>query len=248
MNNPYIYPFLTSLTGLISSAGSDVQETLLQRLIDISPALWSSLVETGIMMFFAMLAAILIGIPLGTLLFLTTKSKAMEMKWLNWVLNVVVNIIRSYPYLLLVVSLNPVTRALYGRATGNPYAASFPMMIIAVALYARFVEQALFDVPSGIIETAQSMGANMWQLVWKFLYVEARSSLLIGFITASISFVSYSAVMGVVGGGGIGDFAMRYGYQRYEYDYMYYGIIVIIILVEIFQWLGLKLAYYIDNR
>lgn len=224
------------------------EEFLVDRLIDITPTLFEALVETGIMMFFAMLAAIVLGLPVGTLLFLSSKGRPAENKWLYSALNAFVNITRSFPFLLLVISLNPVTRALYGRATGNPYAASFPMMIIAVALYARFVEQSLLDVPRNILETAQAMGATTWQLIWKFLYVEARSSLVVGFVTACISFVSYSTIMGVVGGGGIGDFAIRYGYQRFETDVMYYGIVVIIIIVEIFQWLGLKLAQKIDKR
>lgn len=228
--------------------GQASEPPLIERLVDITPALLDSLAETGIMMFFAMAAAILIGLPLGTFLFLSASGQPAENKWIYRLLATLVNVIRSFPFLLLVISLNPVTRALYGRATGNPYAAAFPMMIIAAALYARFVEQSLLDVPRNIIETARSMGASTWQLVWKFLYVEARSSLVVGFVTACISFVSYSTIMGVVGGGGIGDFAIRYGYQRFETAYMYYAIVVIIILVEIFQWLGLKLARTIDKR
>lgn len=239
MNNVLLFHMLLANTN---------EDPLVDRLIDITPTLVEALVETGIMMFFAMLAAILLGLPVGTLLFLSSKGRPVENKWIYGIFNVFVNVTRSFPFLLLVISLNPVTRALYGRATGNPYAASFPMMIIAVALYARFVEQSLLDVPRNILETAQAMGATTWQLVWKFLYVEARSSLVVGFVTACISFVSYSTIMGVVGGGGIGDFAIRYGYQRFQTDVMYYGIVVIIIIVEIFQWLGLKLAQRIDKR
>lgn len=219
-----------------------------ERLFEFAPRMIESLAETGIMMAFAMAAAILIGLPVGTLLFLTTKGGPMENRSLNRLLNILVNIIRSFPFLLLVVAMQPFVRQVYGRATGDPVAASFPMVVIAIALYARFVEQSLLDVPKGILETARSLGATTWQLVWKFLYVEARSSLVIGFTTAVISFVSYSTIMGVVGGGGIGDFAIRFGYQRYETDIMYTAIVLIIILVELFQWLGLKLAKAIDKR
>lgn len=219
-----------------------------ERVIDYMPQLLESLGETGIMLFFAMLAAILLGIPVGTLLYLTSAGQPTEHRLLNRVTNAFVNIIRSFPFLLLVVAMQPFIRQVYGRATGDPIAASFPMVVIAIALYARFVEQSLNEIPKGIIETAKSMGATTWQLVWKFLYVEARSSLIIGFTTAVISFVSYSTIMGVVGGGGIGDFAIRYGYQRYETDIMYTAIVLIIILVEIFQWLGLKLAKKLDKR
>lgn len=220
----------------------------LERVIEFSPRLMESLWETGIMLFFAMIAAILLGIPVGTLLYLTAETRPMANRLFNRLLNIVVNVIRSFPFLLLVVAMQPFIRQVYGRATGDPVAASFPMVVIAIALYARFVEQSLMEVPRGIIETAQSMGATNWQMVWKFLYVEARSSLVIGFTTAVISFVSYSTIMGVVGGGGIGDFAIRFGYQRYETDIMYTAIVLIIILVEIFQWLGLKLAKKIDKR
>lgn len=220
----------------------------IERVIEFSPRLFESLWETGIMLFFAMVAAILLGIPVGTLLYLTADGRPMANRWVNRLINILVNIIRSFPFLLLVVAMQPFVRQVYGRATGDPVAASFPMVVIAIALYARFVEQSLMDVPKGIIETAQSMGATYWQLVWKFLFVEARSSLVIGFTTAVISFVSYSTIMGVVGGGGIGDFAIRFGYQRYETDIMYTAIVLIIILVEIFQWLGLKLAKKLDKR
>lgn len=185
----------------------------LERVIEFSPRLLDSLWETGIMLFFAMLAAVLLGIPVGTLLYLTADTRPMANRFVNRLLNILVNVIRSFPFLLLVVAMQPFVRQVYGRATGDPIAASFPMVVIAIALYARFVEQSLMEVPKGIIETAQSMGATNWQLVWKFLFVEARSSLVIGFTTAVISFVSYSTIMGTVGGGGIGDFAIRFGYQ-----------------------------------
>ncbi len=220
----------------------------IERLQDFLPDILESMGETGIMMFFSVLAAILLGLPLGTLLFLTAKGRPRENKLVYTVANTFVNIVRAFPFLLLVVAMQPLIREVYGRATGDPVAASFPMMLIAIALYARFVEQSLLDVPSGVLELAKSMGASTRQIVFKFLYVEARSSLIIGFTTALVSFVSYSTIMGVVGGGGIGDFAIRYGYQRYELDMMYTAIIVIIILVELTQWAGLRLARRLDHR
>lgn len=220
----------------------------IQRVIEYWPALFESLWETGIMMGFAMVAAILLGLPLGTLLFLTAKGQPMQNIFIYQLSNVFVNIVRSFPFLLLVVAMQPFIREVYGRATGDPVAASFPMMLIAIALYARFVQQSLLDVPRGVTETARSMGASIPQLVWKFLFVEARSSLIIGFTTAFVSFISYSTIMGVVGGGGIGDFAIRYGYQRYETDIMYTAIIVIIVIVQLIQWWGLRLAKKLDKR
>ena len=226
----------------------DIIEEYVSRVVEFWPALFESLWETGIMMGFAMTAAILLGLPLGTLLYLTAKGKPMENIYIYQLSNIFVNIVRSFPFLLLVVAMQPFIRTIYGRATGDPVAASFPMMLIAIALYARFVQQSLLDVPRGVTETAQSMGASIPQLVWKFLFVESRSSLIIGFTTAFVSFISYSTIMGVVGGGGIGDFAIRYGYQRYETDIMYTAIIVIVIIVQIMQWLGLKLAKKMDKR
>lgn len=223
-------------------------QVYIERIIEYTPRLVESLYETGIMMTFAMVAAILLGLPLGTLLYLASKGKPLENKFLYQVANIFVNIVRSFPFLLLVVVMQPLIRYFYGRATGDPVAASFPMMLIAIALYARFVEQSLHDIPKGVLETARSMGVTTPQLVWKFLYVEARSSLIIGFTTAFVSFISYSTIMGVVGGGGIGDFAIRYGYQRYETDIMYSAIAVIIVFVIIAQWLGLKLAARLDKR
>lgn len=218
------------------------------RVMEYWPDLFQSLVETGIMMGFAMVAAIVLGLPIGTILFLTAEGQPMQNRIVYQITNIFVNIVRSFPFLLLVVAMQPFIRFLYGRATGDPIAASFPMMLIAIALYARFVQQSLLDVPKGVTDTARSMGATTTQYVWKFLYVESRSSLIIGFTTAFVSFISYSTIMGVVGGGGIGDFAIRYGYQRYETDIMYTAIIVIIILVQVIQWFGLRLAKKLDRR
>lgn len=224
----------------------------IERLIDYWPKLSESLQESGIMLAFAALAAISLGLPLGTLIYLTSPGKPLAKykgsRLVHGILNLIVNIVRSFPFLLLVVAMQPAIRAFYGRATGDPVAASFPMMVIAIALYARFVEQSLLEVSDGVIELADALGANKRQLVFNFLYLEARSSLIIGFTSAFVSFISYSTIMGVVGGGGIGDFAIRYGYQRYETDIMYAAIVIIIIMVQFFQWAGFKLARILDHR
>ncbi|CAD2075520.1 methionine ABC transporter permease [Jeotgalicoccus meleagridis] len=220
----------------------------IDNVVSYLPKFIDSINETGIMMAFAMVAAIILGLPVGTLLFLTDKGQELENKYLYFITNALVNIIRSFPFLLLVIAMQPLIREIYGRATGDPIAASFPLMVIAIALYSRFVQQSLLDVPKGVIETAKAMGASIPQLVFKFLFVEARSSLIIGFTTAFVSFISYSTIMGVVGGGGIGDFAIRYGYQRYETDIMYTAIVIIIIFVQVAQWFGFKLAKKLDKR
>lgn len=227
---------------------NNIELTYLERLINFGPAMLKSLGETGIMMLFSVIAAILLGLSLGTYIFLTSEGRPLENKFLNQVMNIGVNIIRSFPFLLLVIIMQPFVRATYGRATGDPIAASFPMMIIAIALYARFVEQSLLDVSKEVTELANALGATIPQYIFKFLYVEARSSLIIGFTTAFVSFISYSTIMGAVGGGGIGDFAIRYGYHRYERDIMFTAIIIIIIFVQIFQWTGLKIAHKLDKK
>ncbi len=227
---------------------NNMDQTYLERLIEFGPAMMESLGETGIMMVFSVVAAILLGLPLGTFIFLTSKNRPLENRGLNELMNALVNIIRSFPFLLLVIVMQPLIRTIYGRATGDPIAASFPMMIISIALYARFVEQSLLDIPKEVTETAQALGATIPQYIFKFLYVEARSSLIIGFTTAFVSFISYSTIMGAVGGGGIGDFAIRYGYHRYETDIMFTAIIIIIIFVQIIQWAGLKLAHNLDRK
>ena len=153
------------------------------------------------------------------------------------ILNLLVNIIRSFPFLLLVVFLIPFTRLLIGTAIGTA-AATVPLAIIAIAHYSRLVEQSLLDVPKGVLDAAISMGASVKEVIWKFLFVEARSGLVLGLTTSIISFISYSTIMGVVGGGGIGDFAIRYGYQQFKTELMIYMIIIMIILVQVIQFIG----------
>lgn len=227
---------------------NSIEQTYFERLIEFAPAMFESLGETGIMMFFSILAALILGLPLGTFIFLTSENRPLENKPANQIMNAIVNIVRSFPFLLLVIVMQPLIRATYGRATGDPIAASFPMMVIAIALYARFVEQSLLDIPREVLETADALGATIPQLIFKFLYVEARSSLIIGFTTAFISFISYSTIMGAIGGGGIGDFAIRYGYHRYERDIMFTAIVIIITFVQMIQWAGTKLAQKLDKK
>lgn len=227
---------------------NNVEQTYFERLVEYGPAMLESLGETGIMMIFSVIAAVLFGLPLGTYIFLTSKGRPLENNFLNQLMNTIVNVVRSFPFLLLVIVMQPLVREIYGRATGDPIAASFPMMVIAIALYARFVEHSLLDIPKEITETANALGATIPQYVFKFLYVEARSSLIIGFTTAFVSFISYSTIMGAVGGGGIGDFAIRYGYHRYEWDIMFTAIVIIIIFVQFFQWVGLRLAHKLDKK
>lgn len=216
-------------------------------LIQYQAEIWQAIGETFVMVGISILAAILIGLPVGTLLFLCRRGQVFENQVLFSTVNLFVNVIRSFPFLLLVVFLIPFTRLLIGTAIGTA-AATVPLSIIAIAHYSRLVEQALLDVPKGVIEAAISMGASMKELIFKFLYVEARSGLVLGLTTSIISFISYSTIMGVVGGGGIGDFAIRYGYQQFKTDLMVYMIVIMIILVQLIQFAGTTVSRWIDKR
>ncbi|WP_404446544.1 ABC transporter permease [Sutcliffiella horikoshii] len=216
-------------------------------LLQYEAEIWRSIGETFIMVWVSILAAILVGLPVGTLLFLSRKGNLLANQAVFSTLNLLVNIIRSFPFLLLVVFLIPFTRWLIGTAIGTA-AATVPLAIIAIAHYSRLVEQSLLDVPKGVMEAAVSMGASVREVVFKFLYVEARSGLVLGLTTSTISFISYSTIMGVVGGGGIGDFAIRYGYQRFETELMMYMIIIMVILVQLIQFTGMTVSRIIDKR
>ncbi|MCA0981872.1 methionine ABC transporter permease [Exiguobacterium aestuarii] len=209
--------------------------------------IWQSIAETFIMVGVSILAAILVGLPLGTWLYLSRKGQLLENQIVFSVLNLVVNIVRSFPFLLLVVFLIPFTRLIIGTAIGTA-AATVPLSIIAIAHYARLVEQSLIDVPRGVVEAALSMGASVKDIIFKFLYVEARSGLVLGLTTSIISFISYSTIMGVVGGGGIGDFAIRYGYQQFQTELMLYMILIMLVFVQLIQFTGTTVARIIDKR
>lgn len=216
-------------------------------LVQYEAEIWMSIGETFIMVGASIVAAILLGLPVGTLLFLCRKGQVLENRLVFTVLNLLVNIIRSFPFLLLVVFLIPFTRLIIGTAIGTA-AAIVPLSIIAIAHYSRLVEQSLLEVPKGVMEAAISMGASVKEIIFKFLYVETRSGLVLGLTTSIISFISYSTIMGVVGGGGIGDFAIRYGYQQFKTDLMIYMIIIMIILVQLIQFVGTTVARLIDKR
>lgn len=224
-----------------------VKYTMPEILVQYRMEIWESIGQTFIMVGMSILAAVIIGLPVGTLLFLSRKGKMLENPFLFSTLNLVVNIIRSFPFLLLVVFLIPFTRILIGTAIGTA-AATVPLSIIAIAHYSRLVEQSLLEVPKGVIEAAISMGASVKEVIFKFLYVEARSGLVLGLTTSIISFISYSTIMGVVGGGGIGDFAIRYGYQQFKTDLMIYMIIIMVILVQAIQFTGTAIAKILDKR
>jgi D-methionine transport system permease protein len=224
-----------------------VSPILPEVLVEYQSEIWVSIGESAIMVGFSVLAALLVGLPIGTFLFLCRKGQLLENRFVFSSLNLIVNIIRSFPFLLLVIFMIPFTRFVMGTAIGTA-AATLPMVVIAIAHYSRLAEQSLLDVPKGVIQAAVSMGASVKDIIFKFLYVEARSALVLSMTTSTISFISYSTIMGVVGGGGIGDFAIRYGYLQYRTDLMIYIIIIMVIFVQLIQYSGITLARKIDKR
>jgi D-methionine transport system permease protein len=209
--------------------------------------LLSALAETGYMIGVSLSAAILLGLPLGTLVFLTRPQGIARNRVVFTLGNLYINIIRSFPFLLLVVFLVPLTRLVYGTTFGTP-AATFSLCFVAVAIYARLVEQILREIRPGILRVAETMGASLPQTMFRVLLPEARPGLVYALTSATISLISYSTVLGVVGGGGIGDFAMRYGYQEYDYALMYTTILVILAIVLAIQAIGYRLATRLDHR
>lgn len=218
-----------------------------ESVVKFAPEMWASIGETFMMVGIAITAALLIGLPLGTLLYFSRRGQLFENRVLSVMLNSLVNLVRSFPFLLLVVALIPFTRWVVGTSIGT-MAASVPLAIVAIAYYARLAEQSLLEVPRGVVEAALSMGAGKPALIVKFLYVEARSGLVLGLTNATISFISFSTVMGIVGGGGIGDFAIRYGYQRFEDEVMAVAIGIMLVLVVLIQFTGSALSRMLDKR
>lgn len=219
----------------------------MKQVIYYLPDMLKALRETGIMLGISLLLGLIFGLVVGISLFLFRPEGRNKNKLLMLILNSYVNIIRSFPFLLLVVAIIPVTRYIFGTAFG-PVAASFPLSLVAIAIFGRLVEQVLLDLPKEIEELANSLGVTNFQYVYYFLLKEARSGLVLSFTSITISLMSYSTIMGVVGGGGIGDFAIRFGYQRYEYEVMYTTIVLMIVIVGSIQLLGTFISKKLDKR
>lgn len=191
---------------------------------------WDTLLMTIVSTFFAYV----IGIPLGVLCVLTSPKGLMPHRVFNMVLGWIINIGRSIPFIILLVALIPFTRFIVGTSLGVP-GAIVPLVISAAPFIARMVEQSIEEVDGGLVEAAQSFGANTWQIVYKVFLREALPSLVRGFAIVFITILGYSAMAGCVGAGGLGDIAIRYGYQRYQDDVMIATVIILIVIVQIVQ-------------
>ena len=188
-----------------------------------------------------------IGLPLGLALVATDKEGIYPILWLNKLLGFVVNVLRSIPFLILLIAVMPITRFVAGTTLGSK-ATIVPLVIAAGPFIARMVESSLKEVDRGVIEAAESMGASPFQIMFKVLLPEAKPSLLIGAAISVTTILGYSAMAGIVGGGGLGAIAMNYGYYRYQKDIMFITVILLVVIVQIMQEVGMKIATASDKR
>ena len=193
------------------------------------------------------LIAYLLGLPMGIALMVTAPGGLKPNKIIYKILDVVVNIVRSIPFLILLMLLIPFTKLIVGRSYGAT-ATIVPLSMAAAPFVARLVESSLLEVDHGVVEAAQSMGAGTWSIIWKVLLAEARTSLIVGATISLGTILGYSAMAGVVGGGGLGDIAIRYGYYRYQADIMIVTVVLLVALVQILQIIGTRLSKKLDRR
>lgn len=203
--------------------------------------------ETLYMTLVSTLLGYAFGLPLGVLLKVSDKEGLKPNKLLYKILDVIANIFRSIPFLILLILLIPLTRFLVGKSYGTT-ATIVPLTIAAIPFIGRMVESSLNEVDPGVIEAARSMGASDWQIVIKVMLVEARTSLISGATIATGTILGYSAMAGTVGGGGLGDIAIRYGYHRWQADIMIVTVVLLVLLVQLFQSIGMMIANRLDKR
>ncbi|MCF7646741.1 methionine ABC transporter permease [Pseudochrobactrum asaccharolyticum] len=209
--------------------------------------LWRSLGETLIMTGFSSLFTLIFGLPLGLLLILTDRNGLLQNLPVNRVVGAVVNAFRSVPFIILLVALIPFTRLIMGTALGT-WASIVPLSIAAIPYYARMAEVSLREVDHGLIEAARSMGASRWTIIKEVLIPESMPGLIAGFTVTIVTLIGASAMAGAIGAGGLGDLAIRYGYQRFNYPIMAAVVAVLIVIVCLIQWIGDRLVQKVDKR
>ncbi|QHJ70282.1 methionine ABC transporter permease [Planococcus halotolerans] len=217
------------------------------RIIELWPEIQTAFFQTLVMIGISLSAALILGLPLGILLFVTDKGLFWENKAFNSVIGFIINIVRSIPYIILLVALIPLTLAITNTTIG-PIAASVSLSVAAIPFFARLVETSLRETDKGVIEAAIAVGATPWMIIIDVLLPEAKASIIQGITLTIISLIAYSAMAGVVGGGGIGDLAIRFGYYRYDNTIMVVTVVILIILVQLIQQLGDYTAKAIDKR
>ena len=225
---------------------AETELDLLEKII--RQGLLGALGETLLMTFVPTILAFVIGLPLGVLLVIGEEGGVLPLpRWLMKLLNALINILRSVPFLILLIVVLPLSRALVGTTVGTR-AILVPLVVAAFPFVARLVETSIREVDPGVVEAAQSMGASTFQIIWKVLIPEARPALIANFMVALITIFGYGAMSGAVGGGGIGRIAVNYGYNRYKPLVMYFAVILLVILVQLFQSAGNVLVKKADKR
>ena len=223
-------------------------EQSIQDLISALPGMPTALWETFYVTVLSTALSLLIGLPLGVLLVTGEKNGVLPLPaWLMHVLNAVMNLLRSIPFLILMIMVLPLSRAIIGTAVGTT-ATIVPLVAAAFPFVARLVESSLRELDSNIIEAAQSMGATPSQIIWKVMIPESIPSLIQNVTIALTTILGYSAMSGIIGGGGLGKIAIDYGYYRYKYLVMFVAVIILILLVQLFQSIGTYLAKRSDKR
>lgn len=217
-----------------------MSQLLLDRLLEGS---WDTFIMIGV----SSVITLLLGIPLALVLVTTARDGILEASWTNRVLGSVVNVLRSIPFLILMVALIPLTRIIVGTSYGV-WAAVVPLSFACTPFFARIAEVSLREVDRGLIEAAQAMGCRRWHIVWHVLLPEARPGIVAGFTITLVSMINASAVAGAIGAGGLGDLAYRYGYQRFDTEVMVTVIIVLVLLVTLIQFGGDRLARGLNRR
>lgn len=203
--------------------------------------------DTLYMVLISTLLGYVVGLPLGILLTISDVDGISPNKVLYKILDIIINITRSIPFLILLILIMPFTKLVVGKSYGTT-ATIVPLTIAAAPLIARMVESSLKEVDKGVIEAAFSMGAGDFTIIWKVMVTEARTSLLVGVTIALGTILGYSAMAGVIGGGGLGDIAIRYGYYRYETGVMIVTVAVLVVLMQVLQWAGMLISKKIDRR
>ena len=211
------------------------------------PLILEATLDTLLMTGFSLLFTVLIGLPLGVILFLTAKGQLLENRVTYQSLSLVVNVLRSVPFLILLIVMIPLTRVLAGTSLGVQ--GSIPPLVASAApFFARLVENVLRELDPGVSEACRAMGANSRQTVLMALLPEATTGILAAIVVTAITIVGYSAMSGVIGGGGLGDLALRFGYQRYQSDVMLVTVLILVVLVQLLQMFGDKLAAMIHSK
>jgi len=218
-----------------------------QHFVELLPEINTAFFQTIYMISISLAVAILVGLPVGILLYVTDKGLFMENRFVQTVLGFVVNLVRSIPFIILLVALIPLTDAIV-RTTIGPTAASVSLSVAAIPFFARIVETAMREIDRGVIEAAIAAGATPWMIIKDVLLLEARSGIISGVTLTLISLIGFSAMAGTVGGGGIGDLAIRFGYYRYDNTIMIATVLILIILVQVIQLLGDFVSKVVDKR